>query len=712
MGNALAVAGWLRDAKKDGTAVLWDLAEGRPRSLLSGHTSLIMGMSLSPDGRLLATASTDTTARLWDMSRLPAAPTPATADPNARPGGSQGGSAMLVERRLKAAPDPVDAVMLALAYSPDGRTLAMAGEDKTITLRDAATGAVLRTLAGHTDIVAGLAFSPDGNSVASASYDKTVRIWDVADGREKAVLQGHKNWVLAVAYASDGKSLATAGYDKLVKLWDVAEAKEIASFAGHSASVRAVAFAPDGKTVASGGGDRVVKLWDVAGRTERATLKGHKKTIRALAYSPDGALLASASEDGTIKLWDPAGGNERATLEGHADMVTCVAFAGAGGRLLSGCWDGTIKLWDTGTGKEQASIVAHPEAIAALAVAPDGRQFATSGQEKVWKLWSVTSNQRLAPRATIAADQPQIRTIAYSPDGSKLVVAGGDFAKANPATSVARVWDPGSGKPLVLLRGHSRGISSAVFSPDGTTIATGSWDATIRLWNAATGAEVSRLAPGSVTYLTFTPDGTALVSAGQDRALRVWDVASGEPRSELEGGSARMQCVAFAPGGKLLVTGGGPFDDKPGSFGELRLWTMGDTLTEAARLEGHSRSVLAAVFTPDGKSLVTGSVDRSLRVWDVASRQVRVAIEGLPNWVEGLAVSPDGRWIASAGKGSNDVLLHDLNTGEQQFRLGGHLALVRALAFSPDGKTLATGGDDGTLRFWDVPAPASSADKK
>ena len=160
------------------------------------------------------------------------------------------------------------------------------------------------------------------------------------------------------------------------------------------------------------------------------------------------------------------------------------------------------------------------------------------------------------------------------------------------------------------------------------------------------------------------------------------------------------------------MTGGGPFDDKPESFGELRLWTMGDTLTEAARLEGHSRSVLAAAFTPDGKSLVTGSVDKSLRVWDVATRQVRVAIAGLPNWVEGLAVSPDGRWIASAGKGSSDVLLHDLNTGEQQYRLVGHLALVRAIAFSPDGKTLATGGDDGTLRFWDVPAPASNSINK
>ena len=175
--------------------------------------------------------------RVWELAKLPAAPVAVVeaAAPRNRNAGNEstaGSAGPFVEQPFSAAQDPSEAVTLALAYSPDGRVLAWRAKTRSITLRDAATGAVLKTLSGHTDIVAGLAFSPDGQTLASASYDKTVRLWDVADGREKAVLQGHKNWVLAVAYAPDGKTLATASYDKLVKLWDVAEAKEIGQLHG------------------------------------------------------------------------------------------------------------------------------------------------------------------------------------------------------------------------------------------------------------------------------------------------------------------------------------------------------------------------------------------------------------------------------------------------------------------------------------------------
>ncbi len=347
-----------------GNGLLWDLATRRPKAGLMPHGRVILDASFSPDGKLLATTAFDARdVRVWEVSRLP--------EPGA-------GSRPFVERPASVVQPLSNAVTLALAYSPDGRLLAQAGEDKTITLRDAATGELVKTLTGHTDIVAGLAFAPDSQTLASASYDKTVRLWDIAAGTEKATLQGHSNWVLAVAFAPDGKTLASASYDKLVKLWDVATAKEIASLAKHTASVRTVVFAPDGKTVASAGSDRVVRLWDVASRSVRHTLKGHKKNIRALAFSPDGATLASAAEDNTIKLWDPAAGTERATLTGHEDMVTCLAFDPKGTTLLSAAWDGRIKLWDITSGNERAEF--HARRVDHRAGTGTGRTAARHGR--------------------------------------------------------------------------------------------------------------------------------------------------------------------------------------------------------------------------------------------------------------------------------------------------------------------------------------------
>ena len=201
-------------------------------------------------------------------------------------------------------------VVLALAYSPDGKVLATAGEGHTIVLRDVASRTTLRTLPGHDDAVSSLAFAPDGRTLASGGFDRTIKLWDLASGRMRTALKGHKNWVLSIAYSPDCRMLASGGYDRSVKLWDVTGGQEVATLEGHGASVRSVAFAPDGKTLASGSSDRTVKLWDVAGRAEQFTLRGHKNAVRAVAFAPDGALLASASDDRTIKLWEVTGGKQ------------------------------------------------------------------------------------------------------------------------------------------------------------------------------------------------------------------------------------------------------------------------------------------------------------------------------------------------------------------------------------------------------------------
>ena len=252
-------------------------------------------------------------------------------------------------------------VVLALAYSPDGSTLASAGDDAVVLLRDVASGRMIGRLEGHRDAISSLAFSPDGKTLATGSYDHTLKLWDVASGRAKVKLEGHTNWVFAVAFSPDGSSLASAGHDKTVRVWDAVTGRETAQLSGHTASVRTVAFAPGrtGRVLASGGADRTVILWDLRTQSPRARLEGHKGSVRALAFSPDGATLATGGEDGEVRLWDEDSGHERATLVGtlgHGDLPGLLATGRAPRHRQP---RHHVKVWEPTAARERASLQGH-----------------------------------------------------------------------------------------------------------------------------------------------------------------------------------------------------------------------------------------------------------------------------------------------------------------------------------------------------------------
>ncbi len=259
--------------------------------------------------------------------------------------------------------------VLAVAYSPDGRLLATAGEDHSIIIRDARTGTLQVRIPGE-DTITSLAFLPDGNHVVSGGYDRSIRIWSSLDGRPVRTLEGHSNWVFAVAVSQDGKTIASAGSDRTIRLWDSATGTPLSILTGHTSAVRSVAFGPDGSTVASAGADRAVILWDWRKSCEKIRFQGHSGTIRAVRFAPDGRTLASAGEDGEVRLWDLRTGRERVALTGHQDMVLSLAFSPGGETLASGSLDASIKLWDVRTGRERTTLTGHGEGVASLSFAP------------------------------------------------------------------------------------------------------------------------------------------------------------------------------------------------------------------------------------------------------------------------------------------------------------------------------------------------------
>jgi WD40 repeat protein len=303
------------------------------------------------------------------------------------------------------------------------------------------------------------------------------------------------------------------------------------------------------------------------------TLTDHADIIKSVAISPDGKIIASGSLDQTIKLWDLATGKLLETITQHSGGVTWVTFSKDGQTLVSSSAnpDGTIKLWDVNTYKLKTSLKSND--------------------------WIVVS----------------VWSIALSPDGKTL-------ASAHHTDSTVKIWDLTTQTMQRTLRGHIWAVHSVAFSPDGQTVASGSFDSNIKLWNVRTGRQIYNLNGPShspvgvvksffsdniIYTVAFSPDGQTLASGGAKQPIKLWRLSNGELRMILTGHSTDVYTVAFSPDGKNLASGS--------ADGTIRIWDL--STGEPTFTLGHSDAVYSLAFSPDGQIIVSGSGDKTIKVW-------------------------------------------------------------------------------------------------
>lgn len=651
-------------------------AAGLNQALAARHDLTLT--AASPDGRWLASVRPDGWVELHDL---------ATDQTPATPLGRAG------------------ARVTGLAYSPDGTTLAGGLDDGHILLWDPATGQERRVLpTGQAGAIELLSFSPGGSLIASSAQDHLIKLWNTTTGTLNHVLSGHAGApLLTLAFEADGHTLISSGGNQ-IKRWDAVSGREIAAASEFAALPGNVDIGPGGR-IAGIARNGQIGLWQFGGgglQARPGPLPEQEGVDQhAVAFSADGAHVAGIGADNRVRIWDTASGNLRQTLAAGAGVhFTAAAFDPGRGVLALGADNQTLTLWDIGTGALVAAPIPTGNTLATLAYTAGGAELIGQDQAGRIAVWSLPSGapryaaQGAAPVAggawSVAAASPA-NPVGAAPSKADATASAANASQTTPAADSPALAGQGRRHGKFSKKAQWKGITALAINRDGSLLGATGRNGTLRIL----GGDGQRRWTlrghhgQNVTGAAFLPDGKRMVSIGRDSEATIWDTTTGRTTAVLRGAEQPPRAVATAPDGHIAVAG----EDT------RILYYNGQGKLERI-FKGHRDFVNSLAFSPDGRTLASGSADTALILWSVDTGQ---ALRTLPCGAEinALAFSPDGKRVAV---GTADGLVGLWETGGRLVRIfSGHSAAVRSVAFSRDGQRLASGGEDAKVAIWSLP---------
>ncbi|MGI0486366.1 AAA-like domain-containing protein [Pantanalinema rosaneae CENA516] len=513
---------WIATASKDGTAKLWSIT-GEELQKYEGHHNPITSLVFSHDNKYLLTSSEDKTVKLWEVHT--------------------GKQIQVLRHQDK---------VFSLDISPDATTIVTGDERGFLQFWDR-SGNRFSTIKVHESRITSVKFSSDGKQIITASQDTKVLVWNISDktlkqldssngwhqspvfrsqinvktqqvitasldgarlggiNEKPKILKGYHGAIFNIAFSPDGKTIAAGGSDGRIYIWD-ANGDLLEQFNGHEGSVNGLSFSPDGKQLVTVGDDRTVRLWDLEWLPQ--LWQAHKGKIFSFSFSPDSQWLATTGlEDDTVQVRNLVA-NKTYKWAAQQSGVLQIDFSPDGTQLLTTGMDGTIKLWGL-LGKQMTTITGHRGRVFDGAFSPNGQYIATVGIDGMVRLWD-HSGQLIWQ---FLAHQDGAMGISFSPDGQYIATAGVD--------TKARIWSL-SGKQLSTLEGHKGWVVDVQFSPDSQILATTGDDGTVRLWNRQGKELVQSPKGGGLLYsVQFSSDGKQLITAGL-RSVTLWAIESYE----------------------------------------------------------------------------------------------------------------------------------------------------------------------------------------
>lgn len=536
-----------------------------------------------------------------------------------------------------------------VAFSPDGTKVLTGSEDCTARIFETTSGKTLHVLSGHNEGINSVAYSPDGTCVLTGSKDHTARLWDVESGECIRILEGHTDWVNAVAFSPDGRLIATGSQDGMVRLWECSTGQVYGSFSIRDVRRREIVALNEGRDIA-----KYIPLAPYP--------------IRNIVFSPEATVIALATHVGTVFLWnfadDTCAEIPRSALGAMVDVIG-LAYSADGHKLLIGGRK-HMMLWDC---RESTPI----------------KEFHDN------------------------VDPLGISSIAFSYDPAGSYILSGSW------TGIVHLFETCSGKLIRVSERHVGTINSAAFSPDDTAVLLGSSNGTAQLWHSphiySNSAEMVHISPNSNTqqstsmpesyfaYANFSPDGSYLLTNSTNNTFCLWDVQSRQRllchNTSILAISSALSGQPFSPASTFMIA----------SATEVRLLSKGDgECLQEVPIKGNHLAYPAyeAVFSRDGRYLLSGAPDLAAYLWSTSSGKIIQALGGHSHVVDRVAISSDSQMLLT---GSLDGAVRLWKRQGRKYIPGIFYKEergVRKLAFSPDGKQAFIGLLQGLLCIWDT----------
>ena len=565
------------------------------------HQDVVNSVSYSHNGRLIASASSDATVKIWRSD----------------------GELLYT---LQGHRDSV----LDVAFDPLGDLIASAGEDNDVKLWTI-EGKLRDTLSGHRGSIHQVAFSPQGDLIASAGEDKTVRLWN-REGELVNVLIKHEREVLAVAFSPDGQTIATGDRSGRLKLWN-RQGKVLNTFIAHELSIRSIDFSPDGQTIATGGDDNLAKLWQPNGELIQA-FEQYDAPVTGVKFSSDGELIATSSWDGTVKLWYREG-TIHSNIIGHQGRVWGLAWSPDGTMVATAGWDNSAKLWQLKNPLVR-TFYGHEATALSVAFDSEGESIATTSDDRTVKLWH--PDGRL--KTNFTKHNAEVYQAAFNGDG---IVASASL------DGKIKLWRA-DGSLLQTLSAHKGPVSDVVFLSDSQTLVSAGYDKTIRFWqlrqaNNQIKAVLQKTIfahQALITDLAISSDDRFIASVSHDRYLKLWQT-DGTLLETIMADDIGLKTVAISPNNRIIATGG---KEK-----NIKLWNIDGKAMQRglATIEGHEATILDLEFSPDGSKIASASADKTIKIW-TRQGELLTTLKGHKGRIWDVAFSPDGSQLASVSE--------------------------------------------------------------